>query len=186
MTNKKQMDAYRLAQVANGTKEIKGPEDNPKIVAWFRDVKHGYIADDETAWCAAFLGAMLERAGLQSTRMLNARSYLDWGEAVPTKEAQPGDIVVFWRGSPSGWQGHVGFFVGWRENGINVLGGNQADAVRYSIYPSNRLLGIRRFKYDPQSKPSTGGFWAAIVNFFRALFGGGSSGGSYGGNRNER
>ena len=156
MTNRKQMDAYRLAQVANGTKEIKGPEDNPKIIAYARDIKQGWVADDETAWCASFIGAMLERAGLASTRELNARSYLEWGDAVPRKDVQAGDIVVFWRVSPTDWRGHVGFFVGWNEGGIKVLGGNQADAVRYSVYPERQLLGFRRFDYDPSAtSPST-------------------------------
>uniref|UniRef100_UPI0026303FB4 C40 family peptidase n=1 Tax=Marivita sp. TaxID=2003365 RepID=UPI0026303FB4 len=57
---------------------------------------------------------------------------------------QEGDIVIFTRGDPSGWQGHVGFFVRKTAASIEVLGGNQADAVNIKRYAKTRLLGIRR------------------------------------------
>ena len=37
------------------------------------------LPHDEVPWCAAFVGACLERAGIASTRSLMARSYLGWG-----------------------------------------------------------------------------------------------------------
>src|SRR5690606_1828194 len=63
-----------------------------------------------TAWCAAFVNASLAKAGRQGTGALNARSFLDWGQAVD--KPQPGDVAIFSRGDPNGWQGHVGFFQG--------------------------------------------------------------------------
>ena len=57
-----------------GQKEIGGQSDNARIVGYFREAGHAYVKDDETAWCAAFLGAMLERAGRRSTGSLRARS----------------------------------------------------------------------------------------------------------------
>ncbi|MDZ7905693.1 MAG: CHAP domain-containing protein [Cypionkella sp.] len=99
--------AYDLARAEIGTVEwAKG--DNPKVVAYFRDARISGITDDATAWCAAFVGAMLERAGGDSTGKPNARSYLGWGTPVYLADARPGDIVVFKRGS-STWQGHVAF-----------------------------------------------------------------------------
>jgi uncharacterized protein (TIGR02594 family) len=134
--------AYELAKAEVGTVEwAKG--NNPKVVAYFKDAGHGGIKDDETAWCAAFVGAMLKRAGLEGSKALNARSYLQWGEGVNRADAKPGDIVVFKRGT--GWQGHVAFFV--KDNGstISVLGGNQSDAVNVKAYKAADLLGIRRW-----------------------------------------
>jgi uncharacterized protein (TIGR02594 family) len=95
------------------------------------------------AWCAAFVGHCLERAGLRSTRKLTARSYLDWGVPVAVPDAQQGDIGVIPRGSSS-WQGHV-FFID-RIEGAWVwgLGGNQSDAVNVKRYPVSKLLGVRR------------------------------------------
>ena len=141
----KQKTAYALASEEVGMQEIKGPMHNPEIVQMFADVGHDWVKDDETAWCAAFVGAMLERAGLPSTRKLNARSYNDWGQSVALEDAQPGDVVTFWRNDPSSWTGHVGFFV--RDSGvfIEVLGGNQSNSVNVARYPKSRLLHVRRW-----------------------------------------
>ena len=134
--------AYDLAKAEVGTVEwAKG--DNPKVVAYFKDSGNPGVMDDETAWCAAFVGAMLRRAGVKSTGALNARSYLDWGTPVDRKNAQPGDVVIFKRGSSS-WQGHVAFFVKDRGALIDVLGGNQSNAVNVKGYQAAALLGIRR------------------------------------------
>jgi uncharacterized protein (TIGR02594 family) len=96
-----------------------------------------------TAWCAAYVNASLEQAGIEGTGRLNARSFMDWGVGVD--EPQRGDLAVFSRGDPSGWQGHVGFFDGYGDDGrIRVLGGNQGDAVSRAYYDPGRLLGFRR------------------------------------------
>ncbi|NHM19630.1 TIGR02594 family protein [Tritonibacter mobilis] len=137
------MTPFEIAQGYIGTTEGPGPEDNPAIVEMYASVGHDWVEHDSVAWCAAFVGHCLEKAGLKSTRRLNARSYLDWGIPVDLVEAQPGDIVVFSRGSKS-WQGHVGFFVKTTGAMIEVLGGNQSDAVNIQRYAKSRLLGVRR------------------------------------------
>jgi len=110
-----------------GAKEVKGARHNPDIVAMWRATGLPYN-DDETPWCAAFVGACLEQAGIPSTRKANARSYLDWG--IPINRPAVGAVVVYWRGDRNGWSGHVGFVEGVDERGnILTLGGNQGDAV---------------------------------------------------------
>ena len=95
-----------------------------------------------TAWCAAYVNASLEQAGIEGTGRLNARSFMEWGEG--TDSPSRGDIAVFSRGDPNGWQGHVGFFDGYGDDGrIRVLGGNQGDAVSLAYYDPARLLGFR-------------------------------------------
>mgnify|MGYP003581705100 FL=1 len=136
------MNAYEMAKAEVGTVEWANGN-NPKVVAYFKDSGNPGVMDDETAWCAAFVGAMLKRAGIKGTGKLNARSYLDWGTPVARKDAQPGDVVVFKRGNSS-WQGHVAFFVKDRGALIDVLGGNQSNAVNVKGYQSAALLGIRR------------------------------------------
>ena len=135
--------AYDLARKEVGTKEVVGSKHNSTVVAYFRDAGHPEIVDDETAWCAAFVGAMLARAGVKPTGSLAARSYLKWGSPVGLAEAKPGDLVIFQRGSSS-WQGHVGFYVKHDATTISVLGGNQANQVSIAKYPQAKLLGIRR------------------------------------------
>lgn len=117
---------------------------NPKVVQYFADVGHSWVKDDETAWCAAFVGAMLKKAGEGHTGRLDARSYLDWGAQVNLSKAKKGDIVVFWRVRKNSWQGHVGFYEGQDDNSIFVLGGNQSNQVNIGAYPKARLLGVRR------------------------------------------
>ncbi len=147
------MTPYEIALSYLGEHEIGGSLHNQVIVAMFASVGHPDILDDETAWCAAFVGHCIELGGLKSTRALTARSYLKWGEAVPDIElAQEGDIVVFKRGN-STWQGHVGFFVGDEGNQIAVLGGNQGDAVSIARYRKDKLLAIRRAPHAPSSDP---------------------------------
>jgi uncharacterized protein (TIGR02594 family) len=141
-----QRQAYDKARSNIGLREKKGKaQHEAKILRFFKDVGHSWVKDDETAWCAAFAGAMLESVGLESTRKLDARSYLKWGQEVQKQDAKEGDIVVFWRGTPNGWQGHVAFFVRWTESGdIVCLGGNQSDQVSEQVYSKERLLGFRR------------------------------------------
>lgn len=135
---------YSIAKTFLGTREVLGPASNLDIITMFRDVGHEWVEEDSVAWCAAFVGACIERAGVRSTRMLNARSYLDWGIPVDLADAQEGDVVIFSRGDPNGWQGHVGFFVRTVGASIEVLGGNQADAVNVKRCAKSKLLGVRR------------------------------------------
>lgn len=137
---------YQRAQSELGTWEWKGGDHNPKVVQYFADTGNSWVKDDETAWCAAFVGAMLEREGVTSTRKLNARSYLRFGKPIDLDEAKPGDIVIFSRGDPDGWQGHVAFYVSHGNTHINVLGGNQGNQVNLRPYSRGRLLGVRRYE----------------------------------------
>ena len=149
----KQIEAYIKAQSFIGTKEIKGAEHNPFVVKMFEDVGHAWVKDDETAWCAAFVGSVLEQVNVSSTRKLDARSYLGWGEVVEPEDAREGDVMVFYRGDKNGWQGHVGFFVSETASGYEILGGNQNDSVSVGTYSKERLLGVRRIKEVVPLKP---------------------------------
>jgi uncharacterized protein (TIGR02594 family) len=148
------MTHMTIARSYLGTRELKGSADNPKIMEMYRSVGHNWVEHDEVAWCAAFVGHCLEKAGFASTRKLNARSYLTWGEKVAgLEQAKEGDVVVFTRGS-SAAQGHVAFFLKVAGSQIEVLGGNQSDGVTVTRYPKSRLLGIRRLlRSDAPQRP---------------------------------
>lgn len=156
--------AYGLAKTHVGLREIPGAEHNPKIVQMFKDVGHEWVKDDETSWCAAFVGSMLKRSGVKGTEKLNARSYKDWGDPVDLKDAKHGDIVVFWRESPTSWKGHVGFYAGRDGLHIEVLGGNQSNEVNVQSYPVSRLLAVRRLTAPEKQN--------ALALFLSRLFGG--------------
>ena len=137
------MTPFDIAKGYIGTTEGPGPGNNPVIMEMYASVGHDWVEHDAVAWCAAFVGHCLERAGIRSTRRLTARSYLDWGVPVEMADAQPGDIGVIPRGSSS-WQGHVFFIERIEGAWVWGLGGNQDDAVNVKRYPVSKLLGVRR------------------------------------------
>lgn len=135
---------FEAAGAHLGTEEWPGARHNPKVVSFFAAAGHPQIRDDETPWCAAFVGAVLGEVGVQGSGSLAARSYLQWGLPVARADARPGDVVVFWRGSPDSWQGHVGFLVRIEGDRVIVRGGNQGNKVSDAPYALTRLLAIRR------------------------------------------
>ncbi|MBO6886070.1 MAG: TIGR02594 family protein [Marivita sp.] len=137
------MTPFDIARSYIGTTEGPGPADNPIIMEMYASVGHDWVEHDSVAWCAAFVGHCLERAGIRSTRKLTARSYLEWGVPVEVADAQRGDIGVIPRGSSS-WQGHVFFIDRIEGQWLWGLGGNQDDAVNMKRYPVSKLLGVRR------------------------------------------
>ena len=95
-------------------------------------------------WCAGFINYVLAKAGYENTNNLSAASYHNYGTHV--KEPQPGDIVLLRRSGGSGR--HVAFFYGWTfDNGVKyvqLLGGNQDDAVNITAYPVAAIVEYRR------------------------------------------
>ena len=122
-----------------GLSEIPGIKHESKILSFWRAIKLGGIKDDETPWCAAFVGAMLEVVGVKSTQSGWAKSYLNWG--VPIQIPAYGCIVVFDR---AGGGGHVGFAIGYDTKGrILILGGNQGNKVSVAPFETARILALR-------------------------------------------
>lgn len=121
-----------------GLREVKGPQHAAEIVQFWKDIKRGGIKDDETPWCAAFVGSCLERAGVVSTRFEGASSYLGWG--VKLDHPEVGAVAVINR--PGG--AHVFFVVG-RDAGGDIvgLGGNQQDAVGFATFARGAIKGYR-------------------------------------------
>src|SRR5262245_29833876 len=127
-----------LARNQIGTVEIPGSRSNPKVMQYYRDVI-GKVMADSVPWCAAFVGAMLVRAGEQSSGSLMARSYLRYGDRCA---AQPGAIAVWGRGN-SKLFGHVNFVETVSGDRLVCIGGNQSDAVNRKTYSKRVALGFR-------------------------------------------
>ena len=125
-----------------GTHEIAGPKANPKIVRFYADVGHPECKSDEIAWCAAFTGSALVRAGLPippKDVCLMARSYCTYGVACEPRE---GAIMVLPRGNSS-WQGHVGVVVKVNKRTVDYIAGNQSDQVGYGKANIEDALAFR-------------------------------------------
>jgi uncharacterized protein (TIGR02594 family) len=129
-----------LARADLGIVEDIGKGSNPAVVRYFADAGFPGVKDDAVAWCAAFVGAELQRAGHKPSGSLAARSYERWGVGL----AKPvlGCVATKRRGN-SAWQGHVGFVVGADEKHIILLGGNQNDRVSIASFPRDQFTSYR-------------------------------------------
>lgn len=131
----------RNARSYIGLREFKGSSHNKKILHWWKLIKTSF-KDDETPWCAAFVGGTLEEVGIKSTRSAMARSYDKWGKDLDRPAV--GCVVTFWRGSRSSWKGHVAYVVGKDQRGrLLCLGGNQSDATNVKPFSLSRVMKYR-------------------------------------------
>ena len=127
-----------------------------QIRCWVRTVKpeeaDGFKPMTQ-GWCAAFLGAVLEKCGLAHTSNLAANSYIDLKE--PDKEwgQDCGEVV----GAIAVYENHVGIvtktgaMLG-RERG-DIIGGNQSGAV--NILPQSEFKAFLGYRW-PKECPCPG------------------------------
>ena len=135
------MKHLEIALKEYGKIDIPGNKSNPEVLKYFSEAGFGWVQDDDTAWCAAFLNWVLLRSGLQGSGSLLARSFLNIG--FETKEPKLGDIAVFWRININSIFGHCGLYIAENEKGIFVLGGNEDGQVKIKAYPKWQLLAYR-------------------------------------------
>jgi uncharacterized protein (TIGR02594 family) len=128
-----------------GTSEIVGPNHNPVIMGWAKELGISYYKDDETPWCGLFTAIVIKRAERVPVKdPLRALSWANFG--VQVKEPMLGDILTFKRNTG----GHVGFYVGEDATAYHVLGGNQDNQVSVSRIAKSRLYQARRPEYKSQ------------------------------------
>lgn len=123
-----------------GTIETPGASDNPVILSWAKELglEKSYN-HDAIPWCGLCAGISAKRAGVPLPKTpLWAKSWANVG----TRVLKPGvgDIVVFVRDGG----GHVGLCVGYDNEAIHCLGGNQSDKVCITRISKSRLFAIRR------------------------------------------
>jgi uncharacterized protein (TIGR02594 family) len=125
-----------------GTKEFPGAADNPAIIKYFKlaGLSGKPFTDDETPWCAAFVGAALAAIGMTGTHSAAARSYATWEGGKRLQLPVLGAIAVLHRNPPKPSLGHVGFVVGADETFVALLGGNQSDSVCVQKFARSRVI----------------------------------------------
>ena len=113
---------FPIAHGETGVAQAPAGQSNPRITQYHEGANiRGY--DDKASWCSSFVNWCLGQVGFVGTGSALARSWLDWGE--PLAAPVPGCIVVLSRDDPSGWKGHVGFYVRSDDAFVYLLGGNQ-------------------------------------------------------------
>lgn len=113
--------------------------------------KSGQLGDP---WCAIFVNAMLEFAGVTGSRSAAAYSFEVNRNFIRLDGPAYGAVVTMWRDNPrkAGQQGngHVGFYIGEGPEGVILLDGNDGDGVRISAPKSRiRVVGY----YWPMGMP---------------------------------
>jgi len=130
-----------IAYAEFGTREIPGPKHNPRIVEYLMstDLAQKYPSlPDETDWCAGFVNWCIEKAKLPSTNSAIVSPWRNWGKA--SNPPKRGAVITFlW---DDGWA-HVSFYLGEVGNYVICLGGNQSDAVWFSIYHKKYVTSYR-------------------------------------------
>lgn len=122
-----------------GTHEGVGPEDNPVVLGWAKELDLSFFRHDDIAWCGLFVAICAKRADKPlPANPLWARDWLNWGGMAHTPML--GDVMVF----PRGTGGHVALYVGEDATHYHILGGNQSDQVSIVRKPKQPFLGARR------------------------------------------
>lgn len=118
--------------------ETPGKATTPAIARWLLNLK-AWWKDDETPWCGVFVAECLREAGQSRPQhWYRALAWKDWGLRLDAPTL--GCVVVFARQGG----GHVGFFVGYDEQGrFMVLGGNQGNRVSIAPFDGSRIVGFR-------------------------------------------
>lgn len=146
-----ELTAFELAQRFVGMKEAEGAASNPQVLAMLR-LDQEWPKDDETPWCSSFVNWITWLLRLPRSKSLAARSWLSVGLPIALEQAEVGfDVVILKRGGAQqpgpeviDAPGHVGFFAGVSEGKVQLLGGNQGNAVSLAAFPRENVLGVRR------------------------------------------
>ncbi len=144
-----EITAFQLAERFVGIKEVPGTEHNPQVMAMLR-LDQDWPEGDEVPWCSGFVNYVAWLLRLPRSKSLRARSWLNVGVS-PATPTVGFDVVILQRGpgmqpGPSviDAPGHVGFFAGFADDRVMLLGGNQGNEVNLRAYDEDRVLGYRR------------------------------------------
>ena len=128
--------------VAAQVRGLHETRDRSRLREWFTPSVM-WIDPEKVAWCGAFVETCIKRAIPTADTPDNPLGARQWSSFGKPTGPRFGSVLVFWRGSRSGWQGHVGFYQAEDASHYHVLGGNQSDAVTVSRIAKSRLLDAR-------------------------------------------
>ena len=115
---------------------------------WVKEYNRGL----EAPWCTGFISWCLNKAKITDMGYtLGARQLFSRAVALnlQVSEPQAGDLIFFWRGKKSGWQGHCGVVTAVGEGWITTIEANRGKypaVVKEFLYEGKpkRLLGYIR------------------------------------------
>jgi hypothetical protein len=140
-----------IAEMDAGHGEIGGDNRGPHVRRYLND-----LAPEGKDWCAGFVSFCFRETGLPmpfkysvGARDIRNQMRSAGHEVTPTPidPPRPGDIIVWWRTSPTGWQGHVGIVHSCSGGLLRTIEGNRTPKVGsfvYTLGSIQRLLGFVR------------------------------------------
>lgn len=135
----------RIAAKEIGTKEIKGPKNEQRILTYHSATSLS-SKSDETHWCSSFVNWVMNEAGYAGTNSAAAASWKGWGKEII--EPREGAITIIYRqpkkvdGKMTSSGNHVAFFISQTSTHLNLLGGNQSDMVKVSKFKKSAYKTI--------------------------------------------
>lgn len=148
-------DLHAAAKRLVGMVRERPGKSNHPFIMWGHELcKLPEGTPDEVAWCSSGINVLCFVLGLPRSNSARARSWLNVGSPIALKDAQPGDIVCFKRGSGLGnagpeiieAPGHVAVFDSYDNTTrmIHVFGGNQNNQWSAGKFVEDSFLGARR------------------------------------------
>jgi len=143
------------AKTALGRNEAR---DRSWLMDWLKRDGRSLGDPSKTPWCGDFVETAIKLAIPKEKVPANpylARNWADWGEDATRRY---GAVIVFWRGTKKGTQGHVGFATAIDEARglVEVLGGNQGNEVSRAWLGMDRILAWRAPKGWASKMPLIG------------------------------
>lgn len=151
---------FALDEMKAGAREIGGDNEGPFVVKYLNG-----LSAPGVSWCSAFVSYCHKKAAeklgvpMPYTYDLGAKStYAQFKAKGWTYNAshnnppEPGDIIVFWRGDPNGWQGHIGIVEKYNAGIVFSVEGNvgpfssHVRGFSYVLGDIARLWGFGRVK----------------------------------------
>jgi uncharacterized protein (TIGR02594 family) len=126
----------KIAYAELGTKEADGSANNPRIIEYHAATSGNFQADS-VHWCSSFVNWVILKSGRTPTDNATALSWRNWSGGYKIDKPAYGCIVVFSYGNG---RGHVGFVVGQDGDRLQILGGNQSDAVTVSKFSTSQIV----------------------------------------------
>jgi uncharacterized protein (TIGR02594 family) len=142
---------WAMREATDGIEEEPNKDNRGPVIQRYIDLaKTGSQGDP---YCAIFVNAALEQAGIRGTRSAMARSFETSKHFTKLDGPSPGCVVTFWRGSRASGKGHTGFYDSENDTHVFVLGANQDDDCNVSGFPKKgNAFGLVGFYY-PASLP---------------------------------
>ncbi|MBK8174449.1 MAG: CHAP domain-containing protein [Rhodospirillales bacterium] len=147
--------AAALGEMAAGACEVGVNNAGP----WVEKYLNGIVAPPAN-WCAGFVSWCYLHApgGIPFRYSLGARDIFhqfvskNWAFQSANLIPQPGDIVVWWRDNPSGWQGHIGLVHNVANGCLTTVEANKGrfpasvSQFTYELSRMDRVLGFGRVR----------------------------------------